>query len=56
MQLVIEGVWNMVEYVLKDSRKMTGQLEEYYDSKVLQSGLNGRTFKFFFGGGVVGFI
>ena len=40
MQSVIEGMWNKVDYSLKDSRKMAGQLEECSDSKVTQSVLN----------------
>ena len=43
MQSVLEGMWNKVEYYLKDSRKLAGQLEECFDSKGVQSGLNGRT-------------
>ena len=30
---------------------MSGQLEECYNSKVMESVLNGRTFKYHFGGG-----
>ena len=33
MQQVLEGMWNKVEYDLKDSPKMAGQLEECYDFK-----------------------
>ena len=54
MQSEIEGMWNVLEYALKDSRKMTGQLEEWSDSKVLQIELNVRTLFFFKGG--IGFI
>ena len=57
MQSVLEGMWNKVDFSLRDSRKMTGQLEECYDSKVMQSVLNGRTFKYHFGeGGFVCFL
>ena len=45
-------MWIAVEYALKDSQKMAGQLEECSDSKGVQSGLNGRTFKCHFGGGM----
>ena len=51
MQLVLEGMRNKVEYALKDSRKMAGQVEECSDSKGLKSVLNGRSFKYHFGGG-----
>ena len=50
MQLVLEGMWNTVDYALKDSRKMAGQLEECSDSKVMQSVLNVRPFEYNFGG------
>ena len=40
IQSVLEGMWNKVDYSLKDSRKMAGQLEECSDSKVTQSVLN----------------
>ena len=46
MQSVLEGMWNKVEYSLKDSRKTADQLEECSDSKVVKSGLNGRAFKY----------
>ena len=49
MQLVLEGMWNKVDYALKDSRKMSGQLEECSDSKVMKSVFNGRNFKYHFG-------
>ena len=49
MQLVLEGMWNKVEYALKDSQKMAGQLEECSDSKVRQSVLIGRSLKYHFG-------
>ena len=48
---MLEVMWNKVEYALKDSRKIAGQLEECSDSKVIQSVLNGQTFKYNFGGG-----
>ena len=48
MQLVLEVMWNKVEYTLKYSRKMACQLEDYPNSKVMQSVLNGRTFKYHF--------
>ena len=50
MQLLLEGMWNKVEYALKDSRKLAGQLEECSDSKLMISELNGRTVKYYFGG------
>ena len=34
------GMWNRVEYVLKDSKKAVGQLEVCSDSKEMQSVLN----------------
>ena len=49
MQSVLEGMWNMVYYVLRGSWKIAGKLEEWCDSKVIQSVLNGRTFKYHFG-------
>ena len=54
MQSELGGMWNKVEYALKDSLKVAGQLEECYDSKGMQSLLSGRTFKYNFG--EVGFI
>ena len=48
MQLLIYGMWNKVEYALKDSQKAAGQLEECFDSKEMQSVLNGRTSKYIF--------
>ena len=36
MQSLLEGMWNKVEYALKDSQKFTGQLEYCSDSKVMQ--------------------
>ena len=56
MQLLLEGMWNKVEYDLKDSRKPAGQLEECSGSKIMQSVFNGRTFKYHLGGGRVGCI
>ena len=50
IQLLIEGICDKVEYALKDSQKAAGVLEECYDSKVMQSVLNGRTFKYHFWG------
>ena len=50
MQSLLEGMWNKVEYALKDSRKVAGILEECSDSKVMQSLLNGSTLKHHFGG------
>ena len=40
---------NKVEYALKESRKMAGQLEECSNSKGMQSVFNGSTFKYHFG-------
>ena len=40
-----------VEYALKDSQKMAGQLEECSDPKGVQSMLNGRNFQYHFGEG-----
>ena len=51
MQLVLEGIWDKVEYNLKDSQELAGQLEECSDSRVMKSLLNRRTFKYHFGGG-----
>ena len=48
MQSLHGRIWNKVEYALKDSQKAAGQLEECSDSKVMQSLLNGRTFKYHF--------
>ena len=48
MQLLIEGMWNNIEYALKDSQKLSGQLEECSDSNGMQNVLNGRTFKYNF--------
>ena len=49
IQTVLEVMWDKVEYALRYSQKMTGQLEECPDSKVMQSVLNGRTSKNHFG-------
>ena len=43
MQLLLEGMWDKVEYALKYSKKSAGQLEERSNSKVMQSIFNGRT-------------
>ena len=43
MQLFLEGMWDKVDYALKDSKKPAGQLEECSDSKVMQSVFKGRT-------------
>ena len=48
MQSFPERMWNKVEYDLKDSQKLPGQLEEFSDSKVIQGVLNGKTFKYNF--------
>ena len=31
IQSLLEGMWNKVDYVLKNSQKLTGQLEEWSD-------------------------
>ena len=49
MQLFFEGMWDKVEYALKDSKKSAGQLEECSDSKVTQSVFNGRNLNTIFG-------
>ena len=41
-------MWNKVEYALKDSQKLAGQLEECSYSKGMKNVLNGRTFKYHF--------
>ena len=51
MQSLLEGMWNKIEYDLKDSQELAGQLEECSDSRVMKSLLNRRTFKYHFGGG-----
>ena len=50
MQSVLRVMWNKVERTLKDSQKISGRLEECSDSKGIKSELNGRTFKYYFGG------
>ena len=55
MRSLLEGIWNKVEYGLRDSLKSAGLFEECSDPKVMQSVLNGRTFKYHFWG-EVGFI
>ena len=45
MQSLLEVMWNKVEYALRGSLKLVGQLEKCSNSKVTQSVLNGRTFK-----------
>ena len=42
MQLLLEGMWDKVEYALKDSKKSASQLEECSHSKVMQKLFNGR--------------
>ena len=49
MNLMLEVIWNKVEYALKDSRKMEGQVEECSDSKGMKIVLIVRTFKYIFG-------
>ena len=51
MQSLLEVMWNKLEHELKYSQKAADQLEEYSDSKGMQSVLNGRTFKYHFWGG-----
>ena len=51
IQSLLEVIWNKVEYYLKDPQKAAGQLEDCSDSKLTQSVLNGRTFKYHFLGG-----
>ena len=48
IQSLLEGMWNKVDYALKDSQKAASQLEECSDSKRMKSVLNGRTFKYHF--------
>ena len=43
MHFFLEGMWDKLEYALKDSKKSAGQLEECSDSRVVQSVFNGRT-------------
>ena len=45
---MIEVLWNKIEYALKDSQNVAGQLEEYSYSKGMQSALNGRTLNIIF--------
>ena len=49
MQLLLEEIYNKVEYDLKDPKKSAGQLKECSDSKVVQSVFNGRTLNNIFG-------
>ena len=49
MQLLLEGMWDKLEYALKDSKKSAGQLEECSDSKVMQSLFNGSNLNTIFG-------
>ena len=49
MQLLLEGMWDKVQYALKDPKKSAGQLEECYDSKAMQSVFNGRNLNTIFG-------
>ena len=49
MQLLLEGMWDKVEYSLKDSKKSAGQLEEYSDSKLIQIPFNRSTLNTIFG-------
>ena len=51
MQSLLEGMWNKIEYALKDSQKSAGQLEYCSDSKGMKSVLNAGTFKYHFGEG-----
>ena len=51
MQSVLEGMWNKVEYALRDSQKIAGQLEECSYSKLIVSVLNGSNFKYIYLGG-----
>ena len=49
--MLFEVIWNKVEYTFKDSPKSAVQFEDCSDSKVIQSILNERTFKYHFGVG-----
>ena len=49
IQLLLEGMWDKVDYALKDSKKSAGQLEECSDSKGMQNLFNGRTLNTIFG-------
>ena len=51
IQLVLEGIWNKVEYALNYSQKVACKLEQCSDSKGIQSMLNGDTFEYHFWGG-----
>ena len=51
MHSLLEVMLNKVEFTFKDSPKAAGQLEECSYSKVMQSILNERTFKYNFGVG-----
>ena len=46
IKLLLYVMWNKVEYDLNDSRRVAGQLEECSGSKLMQSVLNERTFKY----------
>ena len=48
---MLEGMRNKVKYALEDSQKMAGQIKEFSDSKLMQSVLNGHTFKYYYEGG-----
>ena len=49
MQFFLEGMWDRVEYALKESKKSAGQLEECSDSKVMHIVFNGRNLNNVFG-------
>ena len=49
--MLLEIMWNKVEYALKYSQKAAGQSEEWYDSNGMKIVLNGRTFKHHHWGG-----
>ena len=49
MHLLLEEMWDKVEYALKDSKKPAGRLEECSDSKVMQIVFNGRILNTIFG-------
>ena len=51
MHLLLERMWDQIEYILKDSPKAARQFEDCSDSKVIQSILNERTFKYHYGVG-----
>ena len=48
---MLEGMGNKLKYALEDSQKMARQAEDFSDSKLMQTVLNGRTFKYHSGGG-----